>query len=84
VDKAEAINVLREVFVVCPEIGNADFVSLDPENASENSSEMYKIRLRIKLDSQLIDCVQKILDARKLKITETKDLVVISRPNVSE
>ncbi len=71
-DKTEAIAVLRELFVACPEIGQAVFVSLDPD-----SKGFCKIRLKINLDSDLKDCFTKILKAHKLEITETKDLLAI-------
>lgn len=79
-EKAEAITVLREILTACPEIGNADLVSLDIDNESVNLKGLYKITLRVNLDSQLRDCVQKILGTHKLKMTETKDLVVVYRP----
>jgi len=77
VDKAEAIAVLKELFAVCPEIGQAVFVSLDPDNVNANSKGFYKIRLQLNLDSHLRDCITKILNAHKLEMTETKDLAII-------
>jgi hypothetical protein len=52
-DKAEAIAVLREISKECPEIGIADFVSLDPHKLSVSSKGFYKITLRVTLDSRL-------------------------------
>ena len=74
-NKAEAITVLREIFTVCPEIGNADFVSVDYINV--NSQGVYRIRLRVNLDSQSKTLIKPILDAHKLEMTHTKDLVDI-------
>ena len=71
-DKAEALAVLRELFAVCPEIGQAVFVSVDPD-----SKGFCKIRLRMNLDSELKDCIKKVLGARKLELIETKDLAII-------
>lgn len=79
-DKAEAIAVLKELFAVCPEIGQAVFVSLDPDNVNVNSKGLYKIRLRINLDRDLKDCIAKILGTHKLEMTETKDFAIIYSP----
>lgn len=79
-DKAEAIAVLRELFAGCPEIGQAVFVSLDPDNVNANSKGFYKIRLQINLDSNFRDCITKILKAHKLEMSETKDLAIIYGP----
>ena len=76
-DKAEAIAVLRELFAACPEIGQAVFVSLDPDNVFARSKNFYKISLRINLDGQLRDCITKVLESHKLEMVETKDLAVI-------
>ena len=81
-DKAEAIAVLRELFAVCPEIGQAVFVSLDPDNVFARSKNFYKISLRINLDGQLRDCITKVLDTHELEMTETKDLAIIHRATV--
>jgi hypothetical protein len=77
-DKAEAITVLREISTVCPEMGYVDFVSLDPDD----SKGSYKIRMKTSFGCQSTECMQKILDARKLKMTQKKDLTIIYRPIV--
>jgi len=82
VNKTEAIEVLKEIFAVCPEIGQAVFVSLDPDNVYTKSKNVYRIRLRINLDVQLRDCIKKVLDTHKLEMIETKDLAIIYRPTV--
>lgn len=76
-DKAEAIAVQRELFAVCPEIGQAVSVSLDPD--SRGLSLHYQIANE-HFDSNLKDCVTKILNARKLEMIETKDLAIIYSP----
>lgn len=81
-NKTEAIEVLKEIFAVCPEIGQAVFVSLDPDNVYTKSKNVYRIRLRINLDVQLRDCIKKVLDTHKLEMIETKDLAIIYRPTV--
>ncbi len=81
-DKAEAIVVLRKIFAVCPEIGNADFVSLDPDNANVPSKGVCKIRLRINLDNQSILTIKPVLDSHKLEMTQTKDSIIIHSPTV--
>ena len=78
-NKAEAITVLREIFAASPEIGHADFVSIDPENPSVKSNVSYMIRLRINLDRKSKEAVKVILDKHKLEMTEIKDLLVIHR-----
>ena len=79
-DKSEAIAVLRELFSVCPELGQAVFVSLDPDNLNAKSKDLYKIRLRINLDRELRDCITKVLESHKLEMIETQDLAVIYGP----
>ena len=76
-NKAEAIAVLRELFAVCPELGNADFVSLDPDDVNVNSKGVYKIRLRVNLDEQSKSTIKPILDSYKLEISQAQDLIVI-------
>jgi hypothetical protein len=76
-DKAETIAVLKELFAVCPEIGQAVFVSLDLDNIDVKSMGFYKITLRLNLDNELKAGLKKFLEARKLKFMETKDLAVI-------
>jgi hypothetical protein len=61
VEKAEAIAILREIYTVCPEIGSADFVSLDYINV--NSQGFYRIRLRVNLDNQSRTVIKPILNA---------------------
>ena len=78
-NKAEAVAVLREVFSACPELGCADFVTLDPDNVIVNRSGFYKIRLRCNLGSSLRDCIKPILVAHKLKMTESEELITIYR-----
>jgi hypothetical protein len=68
---------------VCPEIGRADFVSLDPDNVSANPQGFYKIRLRVNLEKNSKQTIKAILNKHKLELTETKGLVVIYRPHVS-
>ena len=80
-NKSEAITVLREMFEASPEIGRADFVSIDPENA--DSKGFYLIRLRINLDGESKKAIKAILDKHKLEITETKDLVIIRPAHTS-
>ena len=82
-NKVEAITVLREIFTMCPEIGRADFVSLDPDNVSANPQGFYKIRLRVNLEKNSKQAIKAILNKHKLELMETKDLVVIYRPHVS-
>jgi hypothetical protein len=79
IDKAEAIAVLREIFTACPEIGRADFVSLDPDNVSAGSEGFYKIRLRVNLDKDSKQAIKSILKRHKLELMETKDLTIICR-----
>jgi hypothetical protein len=81
-DKAEAISVLKELFIVCPEIGQAVFVSLDPVKTNENAQRLYKIRLGMYLDKQLRDCMENVLAAHKLNIAGGRDLVTIYRATV--
>ena len=78
-NKSEATTVLREMFAACPEIGRADFVSIDPDNASANHKGLFMIRLRVSLDGGSKEAIKPILDKYKLEITETKDLVAIHR-----
>jgi len=75
VEKTEVIAVLREIYAVCPEIGNADFVSVDYINV--NSRGFYRVRLRVKLGNQSETAIKPILDAHKLEMTHKKDLVDI-------
>jgi len=75
VEKAEVIEILREIYAVCPEIGNADFVSVDHINV--NSRGFYRVRLRVNLDNQSRIAIKPILDAHKLEMTHSKDLVDI-------
>ena len=74
-DKAEAIAVLKELFAVCPEIGQACFVSIDPDSNIKPKGS-YKIRLGINLDGHR-DCIKKILDAHKLDLTENEEMTII-------
>ena len=74
-DKAEAIAVLREIYSVCPQIGNADFVSLD--YFTVNSKGFFRIRLRVSLDDQSRIEIQPVLDAHKLEMRRARDLVDI-------
>jgi hypothetical protein len=75
-DKAEAIAVLKELFAVCPEIGQACFVSIDPDSSIKPKGS-YTIRLGINLDGQHRDCIKKILDAHKLELTENEEMTII-------
>jgi len=81
-EKAEALAVLRELFAACPEIGQARFASIDPDGSGVKPRCFYKIRLGINFDSQLRDCVRKILDAHKLELTEKEDLIIIYRRRI--
>lgn len=74
-DKAEAIGVLREISAVCPEIRDADFVSLD--YVKVNSQGFYRLRLRVDLDDQSRTEIKPILDAHNLEMMNTKGLVDI-------
>lgn len=74
-DKAEAIAILREILAACPEIRDANFVSLDYINA--NSQGFYRLRLRVNLDEQSKNEIKPILDAHKLEMMHTKGLVDI-------
>ena len=76
-DKTEAIAILKELFVVCPEIGQAVFVSLDPDIVDEKANGSCKIRMRIDLDNELRDRIKNFLCVRKLELTETRGLSVI-------
>jgi len=82
-NKSEAITVLREILAASPEIGHADFVSIDPEKGNANSKGSYLIRLRINLDRESKKAIKAILDNHKLEMTETKDLIVIHRAHTS-
>jgi len=76
-DKSEAINILRELFSVCPEIGNADFVSLD--NVKYNSKSICRLRLKVDLDNRSKTAIRPILKAHKLEMKITENLVDIFR-----
>jgi len=84
VNKSEAMAVLREILAACPEIGHADFVSIDPENVSVNPKGSYKIRLRINLDRESKEAIKTILDKHNFRMTETKDLVIIHAAPASQ
>jgi len=81
-DKAEALAVLRELFAACPEIGQARFASIDPDVSGVKPRCSYKIRLGINFDSQLRDCVKKIVDIHELELTEKEDWVIIYRRRI--
>jgi hypothetical protein len=81
-DKAEALAVLKELLAVCPEIGQACFVSIDPDSSSVKSKGSYKIRLGINFDGQLRDCLKKILDAHRLEFTEKEGMTIIYSRNI--
>ena len=74
-DKNEVIAILREIYSVCPEIGNASFVSVDYINA--NSQGFYRIRLRVNLDIPSKSVIKPVLDAHELEMTCTKDFIDI-------
>ena len=81
-DKAEAVAVLREIFILCPELERSDYVSLDADNGKKNSKGFYKIRLRVNLDNEEKNAIQPILDVHKLEITQNKDLITICSQTV--
>jgi hypothetical protein len=81
-DKAEALTVLKELFAACPEIGQACFVSIDPDRSSVKPKGSYKIRLGINFDSQHRDSIKKILDTHKLELTEKEDMTIIHSQNL--
>ena len=81
-EKAEAIAVLRELFVVCPEIGTAVFVSLDHHKTDLSENRLYKIRLGMNFDNRTKDCISKVLDDHKLKMIETNNSATIFRSAV--
>ena len=84
-DKTEAMAILRDVFTVCPEIGNAEFISLDIDNLSVNlKCYLLRIRLWVDLDGQSRTLIKPILDAHKVQMTQTKNLIIISSKPVSK
>jgi len=72
-DKAEATAVLREIFAACPDIGNAQFVSLDYINV--NSRGFYRIRLRVNLDDEGSSAIKPVLDRHNLEMKHTKEII---------
>ncbi|HMK94122.1 MAG TPA: hypothetical protein VK536_01855 [Candidatus Limnocylindrales bacterium] len=74
-DKAEITAILREIYRLCPEIGNASFVSVDYIHA--NSHGFYRVRLRVNLNDPSIGVIKPVLDAHELEMTCTKDFVDI-------
>ena len=74
-NRTEAVAVLREICTVCPQIGNAEFVSVDYINV--NSQGFYRIRLKVNLDDQSKNAMKPILDFHNLEMAQTKDLLDI-------
>ena len=74
-NKAETIAILREIFAVCPEIRDAEFVSVDYINM--NSRGFYRLRLRVNLNELSRTAIKPILEAHKLEMMHAKGLVDI-------
>ena len=82
--KTEAMTVLHEIYMVCPEFRNSDNVErLDPALAkiSVLPNGFYELRVRCELDDESREAIKPILDAHKLAMTETKDSINIFRPH---
>ena len=84
-DKAEAMSVLHEIYMACPEFKNSDRNErLDPAIAKISSlpNGFYELRIRCELDDESRGAIKPILEAHKLIMTEAENSIKIFREHL--
>ena len=79
-NKAEAMSVLHEIYMACPEFKNSE-ERIDPTIAkiSVLTSGFYELRVKCELDEESREAIKPILEAHKLIMTETDNSIKIFR-----
>jgi hypothetical protein len=78
-DKSEALELLREIYTVIPELGcSPNFVSIDPNQVkiTEGLKGFYELRIKVKRKLEWEE-IAPILRTHNLDLTEKKGLLVI-------
>jgi hypothetical protein len=81
-NKAEALAVLHEIYMACPEFRGSNIERIDPNLAKISILQggLYELRVKCNLDNDSRDIIKPILETHKLEMTETKDSITIYRP----
>ncbi len=79
--REEAVSVLREIIDKC-QMCDGNWVALMPPNSHNLLSVGYQVHLKIPLDQQAINCIEKVLKEYDLRMMNKREqeLLIIYRP----
>ena len=82
--KVEALAVLHEIGMLCPELRSSNSVTrIDPNRAKIRMlpTGNYELRIKCSLNSELREAIQPIIEKYKLEMIEVENSITIFRPH---